>query len=69
MDIELLYKQNEQYLAIFQTYLENYGVSERVMNRYIGHIDTFLNDYLTLKVGKAMQSGIRELHPFMMTMP
>lgn len=62
--IENLKRENETYLAVFQDYLEKFGVSEKLISTYIYNTEMYLNDFLAEECQKQMVSGIRELDVF-----
>ena len=38
--------ENEKYLAVFQKYLESYGMSRSLIETHVSNVDKYLNDYL-----------------------
>lgn len=64
--IENLKRENESYLAAFQSYLETYGVSQQLIDTYIYNTEYYLNEYLAEECQKHMPSGVREMDPFFM---
>ena len=63
-ELELIKQQNEYYLAIFQNYLENMGISVGNIDIYLEDVDFFINDYVAEVKHKNMTSGPRELPGF-----
>lgn len=60
--IENIKKENEIYLAVFQTYLNHKEIS----NRFLHHAEYYLNAYLADERQMRMASGVLELHHFFM---
>ncbi len=52
---------NEKYLALFQSYLENYGVSSHVIEKYMNEVDAYLNDFLKDIRNRPMHHGTRDV--------
>ena len=62
--MEEIRKENEKYLAIFQEYLESYGMSRTLIERHISNIDSYLNDYLADQLQREMKHSVRDLEPY-----
>lgn len=64
--IENIKRENETYLAIFQEYLETYGVSTRLCTQYLSQAEFYLNEYLAENRQRHMVHGVRDMHGFFM---
>ena len=62
--MEEIRKENEKYLAIFQEYLESFGVSRSLIERHILNVDGYLNDYLADEENREMKNSVRDLEPY-----
>ena len=62
--MEDIRKENEKYLAIFQEYLESFGVSRPLIERHIFNVDGYLNDFLAEEENREMKNSVRDLEPY-----
>ena len=62
--MEEIRKENEKYLAVFQEYLESYGMSRSLMDQHIANMDRYLNDYLADTLNREMRHSVRDLEPY-----
>ena len=65
--MEEIRKENEKYLAVFQEYLESYGMSRPLIERHISNVDGYLNDYLADQFEREMKNSVRDLEPYIKT--
>ena len=62
--MEEIRKENEKYLALFQEYLEAYGMSRTLSDKHVENIDHYLNDYLADVLNREMKNSVRDLEPY-----
>lgn len=65
--MEEIRKENEKYLAIFQEYLESYGMSRTLSDKHVANIEHYLNDYLADVLNREMKHSVRDLEPYIKT--
>ena len=56
--------ENEKYLAVFQEYLESYGISRSLIETHVSNVDKYLNDYLASQMQREMKNSVRDLEPY-----
>ena len=56
--------ENEKYLAVFQEYLESYGMSRSLIETHVSNVDKYLNDYLASQMQREMKNSDRDLEPY-----
>lgn len=65
--MEEIRKENEKYLALFQEYLESYGMSRKLSDQHVANMERYLNDYLADILNREMKNSVRDLEPYIKT--
>ena len=55
--VNIIKKQNEKYLELFQAQLSKDGLTKKTVNNHVSNIDFYINDYLNYYDPREMKEG------------
>lgn len=64
-ECERIREQNAGYLELFQRTLKQQGLADKIINRHVGNVDFFLNEYLLYNDANEMESGCSDVGGFL----
>lgn len=64
-ECERIREQNAGYLELFQRALKQQGLADKAINRHVGNVDFFLNEYLLYDDANEMESGCSDVGGFL----
>ena len=58
-------RENTNLLEVFENHLANNGLSQKTINRHIGNVDFYINDYLLYDDVRTMEDGVSRVDDFL----